>query len=47
MNFPGLHCRPAPSVAAGSAIVVLVNFSAARGMLFRRSRMAMQVIDFQ
>lgn len=39
MLFPGLHRWPAVAAAAGSAVAALVNFSAARGMLFRRSRL--------
>lgn len=37
MSFPGLYRWPALAAAAGSAIAALVNFSTARGMLFRRS----------
>jgi len=36
LNFPALHPWPALAAAAGSAVAALVNFSAARGMLFRR-----------
>lgn len=35
MLFPVLHRWPAVAVAAGSAVAALVNFSTARGVLFR------------
>ncbi len=35
--FPALHRLPAVAAAAGSAVAALINFSAARGLLFRRS----------
>jgi putative flippase GtrA len=38
VNFPGPRRWPTLAVAAGSAIAALVNFSTARGMLFKRSR---------
>jgi len=37
MSFSSLHRWPALAAAAGSAIAALVNFSTARGMLFKRS----------
>lgn len=36
--FPVLHRWPAIAVAAGSAVAALVNFSAARGVLFKNPR---------
>jgi hypothetical protein len=41
VNFLGLHRGPSLAAAAGSAIAALVNFSTARGMLFKRSGVAM------
>ncbi|GAB2548292.1 GtrA family protein [Rhodanobacter koreensis] len=38
MSFPALHRWPAVAAAAGSAAAALVNFSTARGMLFKSSR---------
>ncbi len=35
MNFAALHRWPAVAAAAGSAVAALVNFSTARGMLFK------------
>lgn len=35
MLFPVLHRWPAVAVAAGSAVAALVNFTTARGVLFR------------
>ncbi|WP_143525796.1 GtrA family protein [Rhodanobacter sp. C05] len=35
MNFPALHRWPAVAAAAGSAVAALVNFSTARGVLFK------------
>jgi len=35
--FPALHRWPALPAAAGSAMAALVNFSTARGMLFRHA----------
>ncbi|WP_157616911.1 hypothetical protein [Rhodanobacter sp. Soil772] len=37
VNFPSLHRWPSLAAATGSAIAALVNFSTARGMLFKRS----------
>jgi putative flippase GtrA len=41
VNFLGLHRGPSLAASAGSAIAALVNFSTARGMLFKRSGAAM------
>lgn len=38
MAFPQLHRWPAVAVLAGSLVAALVNFSTARGVLFRRSK---------
>ena len=38
MSFPVLHWWPAVAAAAGSVVAALVNFSTARGMLFKSSR---------
>ena len=38
LAFPGLHRWPALAAAAGSAVAALINFSAARGVLFRSAR---------
>jgi putative flippase GtrA len=38
LTVPGLHRWPAIPTAAGSAVAALVNFSAARAVLFRQSR---------
>ncbi len=38
MAFPALHRWPAVAVAAGSAVAALVNFSTARGLLFRHPK---------
>jgi putative flippase GtrA len=35
MGFPALHPWPAVPAAAGSVVAALVNFSTARGMLFK------------
>jgi putative flippase GtrA len=40
MSFEPLHRWPALAAAAGSAVAALVNFSTARGLLFRRSKQA-------
>lgn len=40
MRFPWLHRWPALAAAAGSAVAALVNFSTARGMLFKRPRVS-------
>ncbi|HET6433965.1 GtrA family protein [Dyella sp.] len=36
--FPALHRLPAVAAAAGSAVAALINFSAARGLLFSKPR---------
>ncbi|MHB1056596.1 MAG: GtrA family protein [Rhodanobacter sp.] len=36
--FSGLHRWPALAAAAGSAVAALVNFSTARGVLFKRPK---------
>lgn len=36
--FPALHRWPAVAAAAGSVVAALVNFSAARGVLFRHPK---------
>ncbi len=36
LNFQALHRWPALAAAAGSAVAALINFSTARGVLFRR-----------
>ncbi|MEI7037009.1 GtrA family protein [Fulvimonas yonginensis] len=41
VQFPLLHRWPAAAAAAGSAVAALVNFSAARGVLFRRAKTTM------
>lgn len=38
MGFPSLHRWPAVAVAAGSVVAALVNFSTARGVLFKGSK---------
>lgn len=38
MKFAALHRWPAVAAAAGSAVAALVNFSTARGMLFRKAK---------
>jgi putative flippase GtrA len=38
MKFAALHRWPALAAAAGSAVAALVNFSTARGMLFRKAK---------
>ncbi|OOG63337.1 hypothetical protein B0E46_10020 [Rhodanobacter sp. B04] len=38
MNFPMLHRWPAVAAAAGSAVAALVNFSTARGVLFKATK---------
>jgi putative flippase GtrA len=38
MNFPALHRWPAVAAAAGSAVAALVNFSTARGVLFKTTK---------
>ena len=38
MNFLVLYRWSSPAVAAGSAIAALVNFSTARGVLFKCSK---------
>jgi len=38
MNFASLHRWPAVAAAAGSVVAALVNFSTARGMLFKTPR---------
>lgn len=38
MNFASLHRWPAVAAAAGSAVAALVNFSTARGMLFKSAK---------
>lgn len=40
MLFPVLHRWPAVAVAAGSAVAALVNFSTARGLLYRHPKAA-------
>jgi putative flippase GtrA len=41
VSFSSLHQWPALAAAAGSATAALVNFSAARGLLFRRPKRAL------
>ncbi|TAL86216.1 MAG: GtrA family protein [Rhodanobacter sp.] len=38
LNFAALHRLPAIAAAAGSAVASLVNFSTARGVLFKRPK---------
>lgn len=38
VGFPLLQRWPAPAAAAGSAVAALINFSTARGMLFKSTR---------
>ena len=38
VGFPALHRWPAVAVLAGSAVAALVNFSTARGVLFKGSK---------
>ena len=38
MNFPVLHRWPAVAGATGLAVVALVNFATARGMLFKATK---------
>ncbi|KRE93745.1 hypothetical protein ASG87_18075 [Frateuria sp. Soil773] len=38
LGFPSLHRWPAVAAAAGSAVAALVNFSAARGALFKGAK---------